>query len=320
MGSNHQETLLTMHLKLSPTIHQGTTLKNLFALISSIEPITAKRIHSKIHTDKNENISYNLQQPHKEKDITFVILHLIESMIKICAFKENFQRTTYNQINEKFSCITIMHFNIPERLNIHRNFRTILSPAPDILYKTKLSQYTQLHTITLHPISCTSTYGNISSSYLAYSKIDFIKSDHFSHCSNQKQVDSHINSKSMCPRKRWTSYLTTKSIYYFYSLLVIFEYFLLESNMWTLVRKQYILIHGTAQVPYYFYLPSFQLLPNQKSQVSVRVLYSVLPTQDSFEKISNYIACVNSYLQFLPSLYFKLQIRNHHFDPKYPTG
>ena len=47
----------------------------------------------------------------------------------------------------------------------------------------------------------------------------------------------------------------------------------------------------------------------------VRVTDSVLPTQDSFEKMSNNIPCVNIFQLLLPTLNFKFQIQNHYCAP-----
>ena len=46
-----------------------------------------------------------------------------------------------------------------------------------------------------------------------------------------------------------------------------------------------------------------------------RVSNSGFPTQYSFDQISNEIPCVNIFLQFLTTLDFELQIRNHHCTP-----
>ena len=48
---------------------------------------------------------------------------------------------------------------------------------------------------------------------------------------NHNQVDSNINSKLLFPHKRWTCYLSTKVIYYLYSLLVILK-ILLKVFFW----------------------------------------------------------------------------------------
>ena len=80
--------------------------------------------------------------------------------------------------------------------------------------------------------------------------------------------------------------------------------FILQSNIPTLSRNCCILLHATVRVAYYLFIRSLQLLPNWKIQGSVWVSYSVLPTHDSFENISNEIPCVNIFLLFIPTINF----------------
>ena len=44
----------------SPTLHLDPTITNIFALEIFMDPLSVEQIFAKIHTEKNENISFNL--------------------------------------------------------------------------------------------------------------------------------------------------------------------------------------------------------------------------------------------------------------------
>ena len=50
---------------------------------------------------------------------------------------------------------------------------------------------------------------------------------------NQKKIDSNINNNFLCPCTRWTCYISSKGIYYFYSLLVILKSYWTFSSLLT---------------------------------------------------------------------------------------
>ena len=115
-----------MRLAPASTLHRDPTIKT-SSPITSMQPLTNKQICAKIHTEKNENLLYTLQQPRREEDITFKIIHIIESTRNVRAFLDYVYMITHKQINDKYPHVPIIHFNILVRFNIQRNFRASLS-------------------------------------------------------------------------------------------------------------------------------------------------------------------------------------------------
>ena len=116
-----------MRLGPGSLIHRDTTIKNVFASISSMNQITAETICTKIHAEKNGNVLYALQQLRRENDITFSRISLIESMRNNHLLLYHVHMATYIQINKKWPCVTIIQFYTPIRFNIWRNFCARLS-------------------------------------------------------------------------------------------------------------------------------------------------------------------------------------------------
>ena len=118
---------------------------------------------------------------------------------------------------------------------------------------------------------------------------------------------------------RWTCHLSTKGNILFLifacDIETYIEYLYLWSNILTLTLIRYIFLHVTAQVAYVLFLGYFQVSPDYKIWRNVMVSYSGLPTQYYYEKISNEIPCVNSFLIFIITLNFEMQIRNRHCAP-----
>ena len=188
-----------------------------------------------------------------------------------------------------------------------------------ILYKTKLSQYTQLYTHTLHRSSYTSTYDNNSAPDWVDSKIVSIKLSHFPPWLNQKQADSNINSKFLWPRTRLTCYLSINLVYHFYSLLMIlnillniFFYDKSYQRFPTTVRYCFTWLRKFP-IKYFHVICKYY----QSSKYGRVLGYPIQDPQCDIplRKTLNNILCVNSFLIFLPTPNFKLKIRNHHCAP-----
>ena len=85
---------------------------------------------------------------------------------------------------------------------------------------------------------------------------------------------------------------------------------LLRSHIQTLARINYISLQLTTRAAYYLFIQYFPVFLHLQRQGSSRVSYSGLPTRYSVDIISNDIPFVNSFPLFIPTLSFKLQIRN----------
>ena len=71
-----------------------------------MDSLTVEQIFAKIHTEKNENLSYNLQQTRKEKDTTFKRLRIIESSSNVDALLYYIHPNKNIQMNDKRPHIT----------------------------------------------------------------------------------------------------------------------------------------------------------------------------------------------------------------------
>ena len=121
----------------------------------------------------------------------------------------------------------------------------------------------------------------------------FLQVRSFSSFLIQKQIDSKISYKFLCPRARWTCYLVTKEIYCFYSLLIIFKFLL------NLFSCNHSFRHSPALFLYLFtrlceliitFLCSSQVLPHYQRQGSVSV---------SYEDFQHNISLIEYHMKFL---------------------
>ena len=121
---------------------------------------------------------------------------------------------------------TTIHFYILIGFNIQKHFlRRLVTCA--IKYCTKptcqnLYYYTHARFTCHHTLLHTTIFlhhTDLIQKYIPSCRIIFPLVE-------SEKVDSNINSKFLCTRTRWTSYLDTKGIYYFYSLLVILIFLL----------------------------------------------------------------------------------------------
>ena len=68
MAAQVSKKFLTAQLVPDSNLHWALEITHFFDSTISMDPIIAKRIHAKIKTVKNDNVSYALQWSHGEKN------------------------------------------------------------------------------------------------------------------------------------------------------------------------------------------------------------------------------------------------------------